>query len=90
MNNKQWWVYMVRCADNSLYTGITTNVPRRVQEHNAKNGAAAKYTRSRQPVRLAYQEPVPTRSAATRREGEIRRLKKPGKESLISRSKYDS
>jgi putative endonuclease len=88
MQNNQWWVYMVRCADNSLYTGITTDLPRRLAEHNqeagpAKKGAAARYTRSRRPVTLVYQEAAGSRAEAARREAAIKRLPKPAKEHLI-------
>lgn len=81
----QWQVYILRCADNSLYTGITTDVQRRLDEHNGlvKNGA--KYTRNRQPVTLAYQEDAPSRSAACKREAAIKRLNKAQKEQLIVR-----
>lgn len=75
-----WWVYMVACADGTLYTGVTTNVPRRVEEHNGAK--AAKYTRSRQPVRLVYEEEVLNRRAATRREAEIKQLTREQKKQL--------
>lgn len=66
-----WYVYMVECRDGSLYTGITIDVTRRVEEHNGeKNGA--RYTRARQPVRLVYQEQCESRSDAARREYEIK------------------
>lgn len=67
-----WHVYMVRCADRSLYTGIARDVPRRVAQHNAGTGAA--YTRARRPVVLVHQEPVPDRGTALRREAAIKRL----------------
>ncbi len=79
-----WFVYMVRCADNSLYTGITTDLTRRLAEHNepvARSGA--KFTRSRQPVSLVYQEQLENRSKATRREMEIKSLTKKQKLALI-------
>jgi putative endonuclease len=79
----EWFVYMLRCADNSLYTGITTDVQRRLQEHNSGNGQAARYTRSRQPVELVYQETAASRAAATRRELEIKALDKAAKEALL-------
>lgn len=69
-----WYVYMVRCADNSLYTGITTELTRRIEEHN--NGVSgAKYTRGRRPVELVWFEAVEDRSAASRREAAIKRLR---------------
>lgn len=78
-----WFVYMVRCADQSLYTGITTDVIRRVREHNSGSRLASRYTRSRQPVCLVYQEAVSSRADATRREVEIKRLARVAKEGLI-------
>ena len=78
----QWFVYMVRCADKSLYTGITTDVKRRVEEHNGEGGA--KYTRARNPVTLVYKEQVESRSIASKREFAIKKLKKKQKETLIN------
>ena len=80
---KYWYVYVVRCQDGSLYTGITTNLQRRIVEHNSGPAAAA-YTRSRRPVTLVYQERVLSRSAAAKREAEIKRMEKPDKEDMIS------
>lgn len=79
----EWVTYMVRCADDSLYTGITTDVERRLHEHNQKRNAAA-YTRSRRPVTLVYQETFQTRAEAARREYVIRTLPKAEKEKLIT------
>lgn len=77
-----WSIYIVRCADNSLYTGITTDVDRRLKEHNdGKSGA--KYTRNRRPVSLVYQESAESRSHASRREREIKRLTQRQKLDLI-------
>lgn len=81
MNVRAWWVYVVRCADRSLYTGVTTDVGRRVQQHNA--GTASKYTRSRLPVRLAYRERAAGRGEALQREAAIKRLSRQAKERLI-------
>ena len=71
MNN--WFVYILRCADGSLYTGITTDLDRRLQEHNAET-KGARYTRSRRPVALVYSEAVADRSAASKREHAIKQL----------------
>lgn len=79
-----WWVYVVRCADNSLYTGISTDVERRLLEHNGVAGIPARYTRSRRPVRLVYCEQADSRSQASRREAAIKRLSKSAKEALIT------
>ena len=76
-----WSVYLVRCADGSLYTGVATDVPRRVATHNA--GTGARYTRARLPVSLVHQEPAADRSAALRREARIKRLPRDQKERLI-------
>ena len=74
------YVYILRCADDTLYTGYTTDVDRRVSEHNA--GEGAKYTRGRTPVALLYTEPYETRSAALSREHEIKALSRAEKERL--------
>jgi putative endonuclease len=76
-------VYLLRCRDGTLYAGITTDLVRRLREHNAGRGAA--YTRSRLPVKLVYDEPVPDRSAALRREAALRRLDRREKLALVAR-----
>jgi putative endonuclease len=78
-----WTVYLARCQDGSLYTGVTTDPERRLAEHNAGRGAA--YTRSRLPVTLVYCEPVDDLSCALRREHAIRRLSRSEKEMLAAR-----
>ena len=78
-----WFVYIVRCADDTLYTGIAKDVARRVEEHNSNNLLAASYTRGRRPVALVYEEAVETRSAAARREYEIKQMTRAGKKELI-------
>lgn len=83
-----WYIYILRCADNSLYTGIATDVKRRVEEHNSDNSLGAKYTRARRPVELVYQEKAGSRSEASKREYAIRKLNKQNKEALIN--KYDN
>ncbi|MGR3915168.1 MAG: GIY-YIG nuclease family protein [Gammaproteobacteria bacterium] len=77
-----WFVYILRCADSSLYTGITTDLARRLTEHNTGE-SGAKYTRARRPVELVYQERLPDRSAAAKRELRIRRMRRAGKEKLL-------
>ncbi|MHB1214103.1 MAG: GIY-YIG nuclease family protein [Thiobacillus sp.] len=69
-----WCVYMLRCADGSLYTGITTDVLRRVAEHNGDGAPGARYTRSRRPVQLVYVEAADSRAEAARREAAIKLL----------------
>lgn len=80
-----WCVYIVRCADDTLYTGITRNAVRRVAEHNSSDVLAASYTRGRRPVTLVYQEPAPSRSAAGKREHRIKQMTRRQKEALIGR-----
>jgi len=74
---------MVRCSDGSFYTGIAMDVARRVVEHNANNVLAARYTRARRPVMLVYEEKCDTRSAAGKREYEIKQMGKKEKLMLI-------
>jgi putative endonuclease len=74
-------VYVLECDDGTLYTGYTTDVERRVAEHDA--GEGAKYTRGRTPVELVYTEAFDARSAAMRREHEIKQLSRAGKERLV-------
>jgi putative endonuclease len=75
------FVYIVECADKTLYTGWTTDVSRRVKVHNA--GRGARYTRDRGPVRLVYVEELPNRRAAMKRELEIKRMRRAKKLELI-------
>ncbi len=83
-----WYVYIVACRDRTLYTGITTDVQRRLREHNSgKNGAA--YTRGRRPVALVYIECLPTRSAASRREHAIKKMPARKKHRLITSQKLE-
>lgn len=79
----QWTVYVLRCRDDSLYTGVTIDVERRVNEHNHDNKLAASYTRSRRPVKLVYTEACDDRSQALKREMGIKKLKRKQKEALI-------
>jgi putative endonuclease len=74
------YVYILRCADDTLYTGYTTDVERRVAEHDS--GEGAKYTRGRTPVELVHVESYGSRSAAMSREYEIKQLSRSEKESL--------
>jgi putative endonuclease len=75
------FVYLLRCADDSLYCGWTTNIERRLAAH--ATGKASRYTRSRRPVRLAAVIPVPDRSAALREEARIKRLPRAEKLRLV-------
>jgi len=76
-----WFVYILRCADDTLYTGITTDKTRRLSEHN--KGTAAKYTRVRTPVEMIYSENSEDRSTATKREMAIKKLSRNQKLTLI-------
>jgi putative endonuclease len=80
---KPWFIYILRCADNSLYTGITLDVSKRLDQHNGIDKNGAKYTKARRPVKLVYQEILHSRSDACKREYAIKSLKKSEKESLI-------
>ena len=79
----RWWVYMLRCADGSLYTGVTTDVARRLAQHNA--GTASRYTRSRLPVAVAYRERAKSHGDALRREFTIKKLPRAAKDSLVAK-----
>lgn len=84
INNKNsWFVYILRCADGTLYTGITTNLARREQEHNSEK-KGARYTRSRRPVVLVYSEEAADRSEASKREYAIKKLPLNGKMELVA------
>ena len=83
-----WFVYMLRCGDGSLYTGYTDNVERRLAVH--QSGRGGKYTRSHLPVELAYQEELPDKSAALRREAAIKRLSRQEKLALVQDHKTSS
>ena len=80
-----WYVYMLRCSDNTLYTGITTDLERRVEEHNTDNKKGAKYTKVRRPVKLVYKKHCKDRSAAAVAEAALRKLTKAEKESLAAK-----
>ena len=80
----QWFLYVLRCADGTLYTGITTDVKRRLAEHNA-GPKGAKYTKARRPVELLYQELCETRSQAQKREFTVRHLTRNDKLNLSNK-----
>ena len=82
-HGKGWTVYILRCADGSLYTGVTRDIARRVEEHNSSGRLAARYTRARRPVALVYKETVRTRASACRREYRIKQLPRREKLALI-------
>lgn len=82
-DGSDWFVYLVRCNDHSLYTGITTDPPRRLKEHNSPD-SSTRYTRARQPVKLVYLETAAHRSGASSREYAIKKMNKQAKEHLIA------
>lgn len=81
--DKPWFVYILRCADNSLYTGVALDIDKRLAEHNGIEKNGAKYTMPRRPVKLVYQETSNSRSEACKREYAIKSLSKSEKEALI-------
>jgi len=80
-NQTNWHVYILKCSDGTLYTGITTDIERRINEHNSSS-LGARYTRSRRPVTLHYHENSSSRSDALKREIEIKKLSRQAKQSL--------
>ncbi|GJM24634.1 MAG: hypothetical protein DHS20C16_10490 [Phycisphaerae bacterium] len=80
-SDRPWFVYLLRCADESLYTGVTIDVMRRCEQHEA--GTASRYTRSRRPTRLVYQEKVDNQSKALKRELAIKALSRREKLKLV-------
>ena len=80
---RKWFVYILNCADGTLYTGITNDLDRRIKAHNA--GTASKYTRVRRPVSIVYSEEVETKGDALRRELQIKRLTRSEKMEIIKK-----
>ena len=78
---KEWVLYILRCGDGSLYTGITDDLVRRLEAH--RSGKGAKYTRGRSPLELVYQEACPDHSAALKREWAVKKLSREKKFTLI-------
>jgi putative endonuclease len=85
-DNQAWYVYLLRCADNTLYCGITTNLNKRLRQHNGELVGGAKYTKVRQPCELVYSEKAENRSQASKRECTIKKMSKQAKEQLIQLS----
>jgi putative endonuclease len=83
-----WYLYLLRCSDGSLYTGITTNVARRFAEHRENSGTGAKYLRGRRPLMLVFQKKLGSRSLALAVESKVRRLSKKRKEDLIRTNEH--
>ena len=82
-----WYVYILKCSDDTLYTGVTNDISRRVGEHNFDNKKGAKYTRYRRPVSLVYSEEMTDRSKAGKREAEIKKISREEKLILISKKR---
>ena len=82
-----YYLYILRCADKTLYTGITTDLERRILEHN-KTKLGARYTASRRPVKLVYSKKFKSRSLAYKEEARIKKLKRVQKLELIKNLKY--
>lgn len=81
-----WSVYIIRCGDGTLYTGIATDVERRFAEHCSQGPKAAKYVRGRAPLELLYRREIGTRSAAASEEWRIKQLSRADKEALIGQT----
>jgi putative endonuclease len=79
-----WYVYVVQCSDHTFYTGIAKDLEKRMMEHNTNDRLGARYTKSRRPVQLVYVEEAENRSAATKRELQIKQFTKKKKENLIA------
>lgn len=86
MSDGPWHLYLLRCADGTFYAGITTDLERRLAEHNGERAGGARYTRARRPVELARAEPCADRASASRREAELKRLSRTQKEVWASGS----
>ena len=83
-----WYLYLVRCRDGSLYTGIATDVERRLAQHQGKGDAGAKYLRGRGPLTLVFQKKLGSRSLALQVESRVKKLPKARKEKLITTGEY--
>ena len=81
--DQNWYVYILHCADDTLYTGITNHLDRRLKAHNA--GTASRYTRVRRPVEMVYYEEAETKGDALRRELQIKALSRSNKMKLITK-----
>jgi putative endonuclease len=82
MKKQDWFVYILQCSDKTLYTGVTTDIERRIEEHNT-GSKGAKYTAARRPVKLVYSELLDSRSEAQQREHQIKSLTRQQKQQLI-------
>ena len=85
--DKKYFVYILECADKTLYTGIAVDIEKRLSEHNSDSGKGAKYTRYRQPVKLVWKMEIDNKSLALKEEYRIKQLTKKEKENLIKNIK---
>ncbi|SDI11473.1 putative endonuclease [Alteribacillus persepolensis] len=85
MRDSNYYVYMLRCADDTLYIGYTTNIEKRLRQHN--NGTGAKYTRGRGPFEVVYQKGFPTKQEAMQVEYRMKQLSRKEKQALIEKQK---
>lgn len=81
---KTWFLYLIRCYDGSLYTGITTDVKRRFEEHQGNDGKGSKYLRGKAPLKLVLKKKIGSRSSALKAENKIKSMKKPKKEMIVT------
>ena len=79
-----WHVYMLRCADDTYYTGIAKDISRRLQQHNGELAGGARYTSGRRPVQLLWSEKADSRSKAQKREAQVKSLSRPEKVKLVA------
>ena len=79
-----WYLYLLRCADESFYCGITTDLERRLAQHNGELAGGSRYTRGRRPVEIVYSEHHPDRSSASRREAAVKKMTPEEKRLLVS------
>mgnify|MGYP000111877847 FL=1 len=87
ISEKIWTIYILECGDKTLYCGITNNIENRLKQHNGEIKGGAKYTRSRQPLELVYQESAISRSEALKREIIIKKMTRKAKTALIHLNK---
>ena len=87
ISEKIWTIYILECGDKTLYCGITNNIENRLKQHNGEIKGGAKYTRSRQPLELVYQESAISRSEALKREIVIKKMTRKTKTTLIHLNK---
>jgi putative endonuclease len=89
ISEKIWTIYILECGDKTLYCGITNNIENRLKQHNGEIKGGAKYTRSRQPLELVYQESAVSRSEALKREIVIKKMTRKTKTALIHLNKLN-